>query len=110
MKLVVGRKIDPSRPLYQLLSHMKLVVGKESILKARQESSSARSSATTNTDDEGIAFIEQVLIQDQATELLRISYRVKFGRTEKELTRSIRRGGKYGFRRDQKISDLIAKL
>ena len=54
-------------------------------------------------DDEGISFIEQMLVLENV-EAVKISYRVKFAEKKEILSRSVKKFA------DVKVSDIIAKL
>jgi len=58
---------------------------------------------TEKTDDEGIAYIEQVIFSGDSPFAI-IKLRVKFGNTEQDLSRSVKH------KDELKISKLIAKL
>ena len=80
------KSLGAGSPPFSILSEMKLYV------KER-------------TDDEGIAYISQRIASGpQGLEIVSLKYRVKYGKTIEELTRSVKH------KEDVRIGDVIAKL
>ena len=64
-----------------------------------------------NTDDQGIAYIEQIVVQPPI-DLIKVTYRVQFGTEYSKITRSVkhREIGQGGAGRDEVLSDFVAKM
>ena len=59
------------------------------------------------SDEAGVGAVTQVLLLD-GVEMLQMDFRVKYGSTDGELSTSVR--SRNGKKRDQAVSQLIAKL
>ena len=64
-----------------------------------------------NSDDQGIAYIEQIIVWPPI-DLIKVTYRVQFGADYSKITRSVkhREIGAGGGGRDALLSELVAKL